>query len=143
VRIRFIGQRKMLAPDIVALIEEAEQRTRGNTKLNLIVALSYGARQEITAAARALACDVASGKIAPDAIDEDVFARHLETAGIPDPDLLIRTSGEKRVSNFLLWQLAYTELVFIDTLWPDFSRRNLEEAIHEFHRRERRYGAVG
>jgi len=143
VRIRFIGQRKMLAPDIVALIEEAEERTRSNTKLNLIVALSYGARQEITAAARTLAREVATGNIAPDAIDEEAFARHLETAGIPDPDLLIRTSGEKRVSNFLLWQLAYTELVFIDTLWPDFSRRDLEEAIHEFHRRERRYGTVG
>ena len=143
VRIRFIGQRKMLAPDIVALIEEAEERTRSNTKLNLIVALSYGARQEITAAARTLAREVATGNIAPDAIDEEAFARHLETAGVPDPDLLIRTSGEKRVSNFLLWQLAYTELVFIDTLWPDFSRRDLEEAIHEFHRRERRYGTVG
>jgi len=143
VRIRFIGQRKMLAPDIVALIEEAEERTRSNAKLNLIVALSYGARQEITAAARTLAREVATGNIAPDAIDEEAFARHLETAGVPDPDLLIRTSGEKRVSNFLLWQLAYTELVFIDTLWPDFSRRDLEEAIHEFHRRERRYGTVG
>ena len=143
VRIRFIGQRKMLAQDIVALIEEAEERTRSNTKLNLIVALSYGARQEITAAARTLAREVATGNIAPDAIDEEAFARHLETAGVPDPDLLIRTSGEKRVSNFLLWQLAYTELVFIDTLWPDFSRRDLEEAIHEFHRRERRYGTVG
>jgi undecaprenyl diphosphate synthase len=143
VRIRFIGQRKMLAPDIVALIEEAETRTRSNAKLNLIVALSYGARQEITAAARALACAAASGRVAPDTIDEEAFACHLETSGIPDPDLLIRTSGEKRISNFLLWQLAYTELVFIDTLWPDFSRRDLEEAIHEFHRRERRYGTVG
>jgi undecaprenyl diphosphate synthase len=143
VRIRFIGQRKMLAPDIVALIEEAETRTRSNAKLNLIVALSYGARQEITAAARALACEAASGRVSPDMIDEEAFACRLETSGIPDPDLLIRTSGEKRVSNFLLWQLAYTELVFIDTLWPDFSRRDLEEAIHEFHRRERRYGTVG
>jgi undecaprenyl diphosphate synthase len=143
VRIRFIGQRGMLPPDIVGLIEEAENRTRHNTKLNLIVALSYGARQEITTAARALARDAVAGKLDPDAIDEAVFAHHLETADVPDPDLLIRTSGEKRISNFLLWQLAYTELVFIDALWPDFSRRDLEEAIHEFHRRERRYGAVG
>ena len=102
---------------------------------------SVGAR--ITAAASALARKAVAGEIDPECIDEELLARHLETDGIPDPDLVIRTSGEKRVSNFLLWQLAYAELVFIDTLWPEFSRADLEEAIHEFHRRERRYGATG
>ncbi len=143
VRIRFIGQRDRLAPDIVNLIHDAESLTEANTTLDLIFAMSYGARQEITTAARALARKAVAGKLDPDAIDEDILASHLETAGIPDPDLVIRTSGEQRVSNFLLWQLAYAELVFIDTLWPDFSREDLEEAIHEFHRRERRYGATG
>lgn len=142
VRLRFIGERDRLAADIVELIDEAEALTAGNTILNLIVALSYGARQEITDAARTLAKKAAAGEIDADAIDEELVAEHLQTAGIPDPDLIIRTSGEHRVSNFLLWQSAYSELVFIDTLWPDFSRVNLEEAIHEFNRRERRYGAT-
>lgn len=142
VRLRFIGERDRLAADIVELIDDAEALTAGNTILNLIVALSYGARQEITDAARTLAKKVAAGEIDADAIDEELVAEHLQTAGIPDPDLIIRTSGEHRVSNFLLWQSAYSELVFIDTLWPDFSRVNLEEAIHEFNRRERRYGAT-
>ena len=143
VRIRFIGERDRLAPDIVSLIEDAETRTESNTTLNLVVALSYGARQEITAAARKLAEKVAAGSLALDDIDEDHMSQNLSTSGIPDVDLVIRTSGEKRVSNFLLWQLAYAELIFIDTLWPDFSRRDLEEAVNEFHRRERRYGATG
>ncbi len=143
VRMRFIGERDRLAPDIVSLIEEAEARTADNTTLNLIVALSYGARQEITTAARDIARKVAAGELDADAIDEVLLADHLATSGIPDPDLVIRTSGEKRVSNFLLWQLAYSELVFIDRLWPDFSRQDLEEAVHEFHRRERRYGTTG
>lgn len=143
VRIRFIGQRQRLAADIVSLIEEAEARTAENAKLTLIVALSYGARQEITEAARTIAMKAAAGELDPASINEELVANHLETAGIPDPDLMIRTSGEQRVSNFLLWQLAYAELVFTDTLWPDFSRSDLEEAINEFHRRERRYGATG
>lgn len=143
VRIRFIGQRSRLAPDIVSMIEDAERRTRDNTTLNLVVALSYGARQEITGAVASLANKVKAGEIDPATINEDIIAEHLETAGMPDPDLVVRTSGEKRVSNFLLWQLAYAELVFTDTLWPDFSRDDLEEAINEFHRRERRYGATG
>ncbi|MHA1109059.1 MAG: isoprenyl transferase, partial [Alphaproteobacteria bacterium] len=142
VRMRFIGQRERLAPDIVELIEEAEARTAGNTRLNLIVALSYGARQEITEAARKLAERVMANEISLDEINEDAVALHLDTSGIPDPDMVIRTSGEKRISNFLLWQSAYSELIFVDTLWPDFSRADLEEAIHEFHRRERRYGAT-
>lgn len=139
---RFIGQRERLAPDIVDLIEDAETRTAANTRLNLTVALSYGARQEITEAARTLAGRVMAGEISLNEIDEDALARHLDTSGIPDPDMVIRTSGEKRVSNFLLWQSAYAELIFVDTLWPDFSREDLEEAIHEFHSRERRYGAT-
>ena len=143
VRIRFIGERKRLAPDIVNLINEAEKRTKANTNLNLVVALSYGARQEITAAARQLAQKVLAGELALDDIDEGLMSQNLATAGIPDLDLVVRTSGEKRVSNFLLWQLAYAELIFIDTLWPDFSSRDLEEAVNEFHRRERRYGATG
>lgn len=143
VNLRVIGQREKLAPDIVAMIEDAEFRTKDNSALNLTVALSYGGRQEITATARKLAEKVRRGEIDPSDIDETMFAQNLETAGIPDPDLLIRTSGEERVSNFLLWQIAYSELVFTDTLWPDFSRDDLEEAIKEFHRRDRRYGATG
>ena len=143
VLISFIGERAQLAPDIVALIGQAEQQTYNNTELNLIVALNYGGRSEITAAARALARDVANGRRRPEDIDEAVFQSHLSTAGVPDPDVVIRTSGEKRISNFLLWQSAYAELVFIDTLWPDFGKQDFENALHEFHRRERRYGAAG
>ncbi|MCX7354219.1 MAG: isoprenyl transferase [Alphaproteobacteria bacterium] len=143
VRIHFIGERAQLAPDIVALIGQAEQQTYNNTALNLIVALNYGGRGEITAAARSLARDVASGRRRPEDIDEAVFQSHLSTTGVPDPDVVIRTSGEKRISNFLLWQSAYAELVFIDTLWPDFGKQDFENALHEFHRRERRYGAAG
>ena len=143
IRIRFIGERDRLPDDISALIVDVEEKTSENTALNLTVALSYGARQEITSAARALARQAVQGVLDPAEIDEEMFADHLETAGIPDPDLVIRTSGEQRVSNFLLWQLAYAELVFTDTLWPDFSKADLEEAVNEFYRRERRYGATG
>ncbi len=143
VRMRFIGQRPLLADDIVSLIEEAEEQTKGNTALNLVVALSYGARQEITAAVQSVARRVASGELDDSTIDETVISQHLETAGMPDPDLVIRTSGEQRISNFLLWQVAYAELVFIDTLWPDFSQEDLRDAINEYHRRDRRYGATG
>jgi len=141
IRLRVIGDRAKLAPDIVTLIANAEEMTRDNAGLTLVVALSYGSRAELTVAARALAQAVRDGKIGPEDIDEAAVERHLFTADIPDPDLLIRTSGEKRLSNFLLWQSAYTELVFMDTLWPDFGRNELEEAIREFQRRERRYGA--
>ena len=142
VRIRFIGDRTLLAPDIVSLIEMSEQKTRDNIQLDLVVALSYGSRQEITDAARKLAMDAAAGKIDPETIDETSFEARLYTADIPDPDLIIRTSGEQRISNFLLWQSAYAELVFTDVLWPDFSREKLEDSIEEFSRRERRYGAT-
>ncbi len=142
VRIRFIGDRDRLAKDIVDLIEEAEDTTRGNGGLTLVIALNYGAHAEILRATRALAEEVRAGRLASEDIDEDVFARQLHTTGVPDPDLVIRTSGEQRLSNFLLWQAAYAELVFMDTLWPDFTKDSLREAIHEFHRRERRYGAT-
>jgi undecaprenyl diphosphate synthase len=143
IRLRVIGDRARLAPDIVALIDDSERRTAANDKLTVIIALSYGGRAEITEAARQLAERAAKGEIDPNDIDEESLATHLYAADIPDPDLLIRTSGEKRVSNFLIWQLAYAELMFLDVLWPDFSQRDLETAIGEFHRRERRFGAVG
>jgi undecaprenyl diphosphate synthase len=140
IRLRVIGDRSRLGADIVALIEDSEAKTAGNTAMTLVLALSYGGRQEIVEAARRLAAEAASGRIDPAAIDEDALAGRLFTAGIPDPDLLIRTSGEKRISNFLLWQCAYAEMVFLDVLWPDFGRAEMEAAIRDFHGRERRYG---
>jgi undecaprenyl diphosphate synthase len=141
VRVRVIGERSRFSPDIVSLIRNAEEMTKGNDALHLTVALNYGSRQEISNTARQLAEAVAAGRIKAQDIDETMFAGHLTTADMPDPDLVIRTSGEKRLSNFLLWQSAYAELVFLDVLWPDFNKSHLEDAIHEFHRRERRYGA--
>lgn len=143
IRVRVIGDRTRLASDIVAMIENAEAMTRGNRGLTLIVALSYGSRAEIADAARRLAAEAAVGRLDPASIDEEIISRSLWTADIPDPDLVIRSSGEKRLSNFLLWQSAYAELVFIDTLWPDFSKDDLLAALGEFQRRERRYGAAG
>jgi undecaprenyl diphosphate synthase len=143
VRIRIIGDRSRLAQDIVTLIENAETTTAANTGLTLIVALSYGARAEIAMAVRSLARRLAAGEIAADDIGENAVSASLWTSGMPDPDLIIRSSGEKRLSNFLLWQSAYAELVFVDTLWPDFGKDDLMAAIDEFHRRERRYGAAG
>src|SRR5262249_8334653 len=142
VRLRVIGQRSRLQPDIVRLIEGAERRTATNRTLNLTVALSYGGRAEIAEAARRIAQGVRAGRMDPAQVDESRFARFLYTKDMPDPDLLIRTSGEKRVSNFLLWQCAYAELVFLDRLWPDFTRGDLENAITEYHGRDRRYGAA-
>jgi undecaprenyl diphosphate synthase len=141
VRLKVIGDLGRLAPDIISMIEQAEAVTRDNSRITLTIALSYGGRAEIVAAVRAIASEAASGVIVAEAIDEECFARHLFTAGLPDPDLLIRTSGEQRISNFLLWQCAYSELVFTKTLWPDFSKGDLEQAIDEFSGRERRYGA--
>jgi len=138
-----VGSREGLAADIVEDIARAEQSTRGNTRIDVNIALNYGSRDEILRATRRLAEQVKHGEIAPEAIDERVFERELQTAGLPDPDLLIRTSGEQRISNFMLWQCAYAELVFVDTLWPDFGKEHLERAIGEFRRRERRYGGVG
>jgi undecaprenyl diphosphate synthase len=142
VRLRVIGDRRRLAPDIVRLIEDAEARTAGNTRINVTVALSYGGRQEIAAAARQLAADVAEGRLSAEGIDEQAFSTRLLTYGLPDPDLLIRTSGEQRISNFLLWQCAYSELVFSSTYWPDFGKDDLEAALRDFQNRERRYGSA-
>ena len=142
IRLRIIGERDRFSASIIALIDKAERLTAANRRLNLTMALSYGGRAEIAAAARRIAIDVAAGRLAPDAVDETLFARYLATADIPDPDLVIRTSGEKRISNFLLWQSAYAELVFMDKLWPDFTREDLEQAIREYQARERRYGST-
>jgi undecaprenyl diphosphate synthase len=141
IQLRVIGDRSGLAPDIRALIEEAEEKSRHNERIVVVMALNYGSRQEIVRAARELAAAAQASRVDPTTIDEAMFADRLDTASIPDPDLLIRTSGEMRISNFLLWQLAYTELVFVPVSWPEFSERHLLDAIDEFHRRDRRYGA--
>ncbi|HEV2335088.1 MAG TPA: isoprenyl transferase [Stellaceae bacterium] len=141
VRLRVIGEIGRLSADLVTLIANAEALTRENGAINLTVALSYGGRAEIVAATRAIAVKVAAGSLDVGEIDEELIARHLFTADLPDPDLLIRTSGEQRISNFLLWQCAYAELVFTKTLWPDFGRSDLEQAIADYCGRERRYGA--
>jgi undecaprenyl diphosphate synthase len=142
-KLRVIGDRAGLPDDIVRDISDAEKMTRANSRIDVNICINYGARAEILQATRSLARQVAAGELSPERIDEDRFERELLTAGVPDPDLLIRTSGEQRISNFLLWQCAYAELVFVDTLWPDFSKEHLEQAIAEFRRRERRYGGVG
>lgn len=142
VRFRMIGDRSRLPPDIIALIEDAEAKTAGNKRLTLVIALSYGGRDELVLATRRLAEEVKAGKLDPAAITGEDIERNLDTAGIPDPDLLIRTSGEQRISNFLLWQSAYAEFVFLDRLWPDFDKADLEVAVAEFQRRDRRYGSV-
>ena len=141
VRVRFIGDRVPLAQDIKSLIDEAESKTSTNSGLTLTIAINYGSHNEILGACKNIAEAVAEGSLLPDSITEEVFERYLDTANTPPPDLLIRTSGEQRLSNFLLWQLAYSELVFMDTLWPDFTKRKLEEAVSEYHGRDRRYGA--
>jgi undecaprenyl diphosphate synthase len=143
VRLCFLGERELMAPDIAEMMAEAESRTRANAALTLTIALNYGSRREIARAARQLAVRVAAGEIAGADIDEELFDRTVNPLGLPDPDLLIRTSGEQRLSNFMLWQLAYTELVFMPVNWPDFDQQRLGEAIGEFRRRERRYGASG
>ncbi len=142
VRVRVIGERDDLAPDIRSLLEEAEGLTRHNTGLILVVAFNYGARQEIARAARHLAAEVAAGRLTTDAIDADLLGQHLDAPELPDPDLIIRTSGEQRLSNFLLWQAAYSELIFVPTYWPDFDRAALQSAIDEYRRRERRFGGL-
>jgi undecaprenyl diphosphate synthase len=140
VRMRFIGDRSKLAPDIQSDLDEVEALTAQNARLTVTIALSYGGRQEITQAVQAIARKVADGLLAPDAIDESTIANHLGTHNMPDPDLLIRTGGEERLSNFLLWQSAYTELYFCDLLWPDFAAEHLDKAIESFGQRERRFG---
>ena len=141
VRLRIIGERTRFARDIQRDLAEAEQSTAVNTRLNLTVALSYGARAEIVAAARAAAEAARDGRLDAAALDEATFGGWLATAGMPDPDLIIRTSGEQRLSNFLLWQGAYAELVFLDVLWPDFDAQNFGAALAAYAGRERRFGA--
>jgi len=140
VRIRIIGDRSNLAADIIKLIEDAESRSAENSDRFLTIAFNYGGRQEIVSTARELARKAAAGELDPGAIDEDTFAGALQTCGQPDPDLVIRTSGEERLSNFLLWQSAYAEFYFDDVLWPDFDRSHLERAIEAYAERDRRFG---
>ena len=142
VRLRIIGERHLLPNNILNLVEVSEEKTRGNQKIEMIMALSYGSRAEMVNAARLLAQKVKEHRLSPEEITEDLFAQHLYTADVPDPDLLIRTSGEQRISNYLLWQLAYTELVFVDKFWPDFTAQDFREAIEIYSRRERRFGTA-
>lgn len=142
VRIRVIGERDLVDPEVMALIDEAVDVTRNNSNLNLIIAFNYGARVEIAKAARRLAEEVAAGRMRPEDISPDNLGLALDTSGIPDPDLLIRTSGEMRLSNFLLWQTAYTEFLFLDTFWPDFDKSTLEAAVAQYRARERRFGGL-
>jgi undecaprenyl diphosphate synthase len=142
VHVRVIGERANLTPDIRSLLEEAEELTRDNDKLTLVVAFNYGSRQEIARAAQRLAVEVAEGRLPAEAMTAEAIAAHLDAPDLPDPDLIIRTSGEQRLSNFLLWQAAYSELVFVPTYWPDFDRSTLENAITEYRRRERRFGGL-
>ena len=143
VRVRFIGRRTGRVPGrLRRRIADAEELTRANRRLTLTFAFNYGGRAELVDAARAIAHEVAEGRLDPDKISDRTLARHLYAPDMPDPDLLVRTSGEFRISNYLLWELAYSELVFTDVLWPDFRRDHLFEAIREFQRRERRFGAV-
>jgi undecaprenyl diphosphate synthase len=141
VRLRTIGDRSRFGPEIVRELHQAEHLTRNNTRLNLTVALSYGGRSEIVAAAQAIAAAAAAGRLDPASITEETFSQHLFTVGMPDPDLVIRTSGERRVSNFLLWQSAYAEFLFPEVLWPDFSQLHFDSALADFAQRERRFGA--
>ena len=142
VRLRVIGDYRRFGPDLTAMIEGAIARTAANTGPILVIALNYGAQAEIAAAARRLAVKAAAGEIAVEGIDEAAIDAELDTAGLPPPDLLIRTSGEHRLSNFLLWQAAYAELLFVDTLWPDFDAAKFREAIATFAQRERRFGGL-
>ena len=140
VRLRFVGARDQLSEPILARIEQAESRTRENDQLTLVIALAYGGRWDIVQAARAMALEARDGTLDPDTIDEEAFGIRLGLAGLPDPDLLVRTGGESRISNFLLWNLAYSELYFTERLWPDFSVADLDDALAFFARRERRFG---
>lgn len=141
-KVRVIGDKTALDDDIRERIGELEEASRNNNGLNFTIALNYGGRDELVRAARALAKDCADGKVAPDEIDEKRYASYLDTAEIPDPDLLIRTSGEQRLSNYLLWQLAYSEFYFTDTPWPDFTKEELIRAIEYYNSRDRRFGGI-
>ena len=141
-RLRIIGDKTGLNDEIRAKIAELEEYTKDNQGLNFTIAINYGSRDEMVRAMKKVALDVRDGKVSADDISEDMFANYLDTIGIPDPDLLIRTSGEQRLSNYLLWQLAYTEFYFTDVLWPDFSREDLEQAVIAYNKRDRRFGKI-
>lgn len=141
-KVRVIGDITKLDEDIQKRILELEEATKNNGGLNFQIAINYGSRDEITRAVRALAEDVKKGKLMPEEVDETCIEKYLDTHDIPDPDLLIRTSGEQRLSNYLLWQLAYTEFYFTDVPWPDFTKQELEKAIEQYNSRDRRYGGV-
>lgn len=143
VRVKMIGDRRRFDQDIIEGIGRLERETKDNTGLTFVIAVNYGGRDEIVRAAARLAADVKDGKLDAAQLSEETFASYLDTAGIPDPDLLIRTSGEIRLSNYLLWQLAYTEIYVTDTLWPDFDQEELEKAILQYNKRERRFGGAG
>ena len=142
IRVKMIGERSRFAPDLVAGINRLEEDTKDNTGLTFIIAVNYGGRDEITRAVKRIMADCKAGTLSGDDMTEEVFSSYLDTAGIPDPDLLIRTSGELRLSNYLLWQLAYSELYVTDCLWPDFNREELLTAIRHYNKRERRFGGV-
>ena len=143
IRLLAIGNLRRLPRDVQVALRQTIEDTRHNTGMTVILAVSYGAREELTEATRAIARKVRRGDIDPEDVDQDLLASHLGTAGVPDPDLLIRTSGEMRVSNFMLWQIAYTEIYVTDTLWPDFREREFLDAVAHFQRRERRFGRTG
>ncbi len=142
VRVKMIGDRRRFDEDIIEGINRLERETKENTGLTFVIAVNYGARDEITRAASRLAADCVQGKVKAEEITEDVLSSYLDTAGMPDPDLLIRTSGEIRLSNYLLWQLAYTEIYVTDCLWPDFNEEELKRAVVQYNKRERRFGGV-
>ena len=142
VRLMVIGERSRLSGDIVETVSRIEEATKDNTGITFIVAINYGSRDELTRAVRRLAEDVRGGSCLPDEIEEKSIEQYLDTAGIPDPDLMIRTSGEERLSNFLMWQLAYAEFYFTDVLWPDFNKEELIKAIEVYSGRSRRYGNI-
>ncbi len=142
IAIHIIGSRKALAPDIIELIEKVERHTAKNNTMHLLVAFNYGGRAEMIHAMQLMGEKIREGTLAPQEINEESFSRHIFTAGFPDPDLIIRTGGETRLSNFLSWQSVYAELIFVDTLWPDFTPMHLDKAMQQYKKRERRYGGV-
>ena len=140
VRVRMIGERSRFAPDLIRAIGRLEEETAQNTGLTFVIAVNYGSRDEMIRAGRRMLADAKDGKLMPEELNEEIFSSYLDTAGMPDPDLMIRTSGEERLSNFLLWQLAYAEFYFTDIYWPDFNREELERAIAYYNGRDRRFG---
>ncbi len=143
IRLNVIGDAARLPAGVRSILEQTRSATEGNQRMTLNLALSYGSRDEVLRAVRRICLEIRDQRLSVEELDDEVFSRHLDTAGLPDPDLLIRTSGETRISNFLLWQLAYAELYFTETLWPDFGREDLHRALEEFSRRERRFGLTG